>query len=161
MTGGRLKCVEKYLEGEHFMLTYGDGVADINLRDLVDFHHKHGKMGTVTAVNPPGRFGEIKVEDSLVTDFNEKPVVTPGLISGGFFVFHRQFVKNLPDDPELILERKPLHDLSRAGQLSAYVHEGYWHCMDSSRDYNLLNNLWSSGNAPWMTWRPSSLRIAA
>jgi glucose-1-phosphate cytidylyltransferase len=115
----------------------------------------------VTAVNPPGRFGEIRVEDSLVTDFNEKPLVTQGLISGGFFVFHRQFVKNLPEDPDLILERQPLHDLTRDGQLSAYVHDGYWHCMDSSRDYNLLNNLWSSGQAPWMNWRPSLLRIAA
>jgi glucose-1-phosphate cytidylyltransferase len=161
MTGGRLKCVEKYLEGDHFMLTYGDGVADVNLRDLVNFHHKQGKIGTVTAVNPPGRFGEIRVEDSLVTDFNEKPLVTQGLISGGFFVFHRQFVKNLPEDPDLILERQPLHDLTRDGQLSAYVHDGYWHCMDSSRDYNLLNNLWSSGQAPWMNWRPSLLRIAA
>ena len=161
MTGGRVKCIEKYLEGDHFMLTYGDGVADINLHDLIDFHFKQGKTGTVTAVTPPGRFGEIRLEHSLVTDFNEKPLLTHGLISGGFFVFKREFVKNLPENPDLVLERTPLHDLSRQGQLAAYIHQGYWHCMDSSRDYNLLNNLWSCGQAPWMTWGRNPLRIAA
>jgi glucose-1-phosphate cytidylyltransferase len=161
MTGGRVKRIGKYLEGDHFMLTYGDGVSDIDIGDLVDFHFKQGKMGTVTAVHPPGRFGEIEVEDGRVVEFNEKPPVTQGLISGGFFVFHRRFVERLPDNDELILERDPLFDLARAGELSAYVHEGFWHCMDSSRDYHLLNQMWAKGEAPWHTWSREARRSAA
>jgi glucose-1-phosphate cytidylyltransferase len=143
------------------MLTYGDGVADINLRNLLDFHLDHGKMGTVTAVHPPGRFGEIEVEDSRVVEFTEKPLVTQGLISGGFFVFQRRFVERLPERDDLILERDPLFELAQEGQLAAYVHEGFWQCMDSSRDYLLLNNLWSSGSAPWNVWSPEPKRRAA
>jgi glucose-1-phosphate cytidylyltransferase len=161
MTGGRVKRIEKYLDGDHFLLTYGDGVADLNIRSLVDFHLGHGKMGTVTAVHPPGRFGEIEVEESRVVEFTEKPLITQGLISGGFFVFHRRFVERLPNRDDLILERDPLFDLAREGQLAAHVHEGFWHCMDSSRDYLLLNNLWASGAAPWNTWSPEVKRRAA
>jgi glucose-1-phosphate cytidylyltransferase len=161
MTGGRVKRIEKYLDGDHFLLTYGDGLADLPIPHLVDFHHKHGKMGTVTAVHPPGRFGEIEVEDSRVIEFTEKPLVTQGLISGGFFVFHRRFVERLPERDDLILERDPLFDLAREDQLAAYVHKGFWHCMDSSRDYLLLNNLWASGGAPWNIWSAESKRRAA
>jgi glucose-1-phosphate cytidylyltransferase len=152
MTGGRLKRIEKYLDGDHFMLTYGDGVADLDLGDLVDFHLEHGKTGTVTAVHPPSRFGEIEIDGSSVVEFTEKPLATRGLVSGGFFVFHRRFVERLPDRDDLVLERDPLFALAREGQLAARVHKGFWHCLDTSRDYHLLNNLWSSGAAPWKTW---------
>jgi glucose-1-phosphate cytidylyltransferase len=161
MTGGRLKRVQRYLDGEHFMLTYGDGLADLDISTLVDFYHKQGKTGVVTAVHPPGRFGEIDVEDGRVVEFNEKPLVTQGLISGGFFVFHRRFVERLPDRDDLILERDPLFDLAREGQLAAHVHEGFWHCMDSSRDYHLLNDLWARGTAPWNRWSQEAVRRAA
>jgi glucose-1-phosphate cytidylyltransferase len=161
MTGGRLKRVEKYLDGDHFMLTYGDGVADLDLRDLVSFHLRHGKTGTVTAVHPPGRFGEMEIEDGRVVEFTEKPLISQGLVSGGFFVFHRRFVERLPDRDDLILERDPLFTLARQGELAAFIHEGFWHCMDNSRDYHLLNNLWSSGSAPWNSWSNEPIRRAA
>jgi glucose-1-phosphate cytidylyltransferase len=161
MTGGRLKRIEKYLDGEHFMLTYGDGVADIDLSALANFYFKQGKLGVVTAVHPPGRFGEIEVEDSRVVEFNEKPAAAQGLISGGFFVFHRRFVERLPERDDLVLERDPLYDLAREGQLAAHIHKGFWHCMDSSRDYHLLNHLWTSGAAPWNCWSAQTVRRAA
>jgi glucose-1-phosphate cytidylyltransferase len=160
-TGGRLKRVEKYLEDDHFLLTYGDGVSDLNLRTLVDFHFRQGRLGTVTAVKPPGRFGEIEVDDGRVVEFQEKPLVTQGLISGGFFVFNRRFVERLPVQDDLVLERDPLIQLAHEGQLSAHVHTGFWHCMDSSRDYHLLNNLWNTGTAPWNTWSAEAFRRAA
>jgi glucose-1-phosphate cytidylyltransferase len=161
MTAGRVKRVQKYLEGDHFLLTYGDGVSDVNLHDLVDFHLKQGKLGTVTAVKPPGRFGEIDVEGGEVVEFNEKPLATQGLINGGFFVFHRRFVERLPDRDDLVLERDPLMQLSHDRQLAAYVHEGFWHCMDNSRDYHLLNQLWADGAAPWAGWAAAARRRAA
>ena len=149
MTGGRVRQVARFVEGEQFLLTYGDGLADIDVRDLVDFHVRHGRIGTVTAVQPPGRFGEMELDGSRVVEFNEKPPQARGRISGGFFVFHRRFLERLPDDPGLVLEREPLLDLARDGELSAYLHDGFWHCMDSSRDYQHLNQLWASGAAPW------------
>jgi glucose-1-phosphate cytidylyltransferase len=161
MTGGRVKRIEKYLEGDHFMLTYGDGVSDVDLSALASFSRKSGKLGTVTAVQPPGRFGEIEVQAGRVVEFNEKPPTTNGLISGGFFVFHRRFVERLPARDDLVLERDPLLELAREGELAAYVHRGFWHCMDSSRDYHLLNNLWTSGAAPWSTWESKVVRNAA
>jgi glucose-1-phosphate cytidylyltransferase len=161
MTGCRVRRAAKYLAGDTFLLTYGDGVSDVNIRALVDFHRKQGKIGTVMAVHPPGRFGEIEIEDNRVVDFSEKPAVTLGLISAGFFVFHRSFIDRLPDRADLVLERGPLYDLARDGELAAYIHDGFWHCMDSSRDYHLLNNLWASGAAPWNTWSPRALRRAA
>jgi glucose-1-phosphate cytidylyltransferase len=161
LTGGRVKRIEKYLQGEHFLLTYGDGVADVNLRALVNFHVRQGRTGTVTAVHPPGRFGEIEVADGRAVEFNEKPLLTQGLISGGFFVFHRRFVEQMPARDDVVLERDPLCDLARAGQLAAYVHDGFWHCMDNSRDYHFLNDLWARGEAPWATWSAEARRRAA
>ena len=146
MTGGRVQQIARYVEGEQFLLTYGDGLADI---DQVDFHLRQGRLGTVTAVQPPGRFGEIELDGTRVVEFNEKPPQARGRISGGFFVFHRRFLERLPDDPGLVLEREPLIDLARDGELSAYLHDGFWHCMDSSRDYQHLNRLWATGAAPW------------
>ncbi len=161
MTGCRVKRIEKYITGEHFQLTYGDGVADINIGDLVDFHLAHGKMGTVTAVRPPSRFGEIELDGNRVVEFNEKPLTLQSRISGGFFVFHRSFFNSLRDDPDLVLEYGPLRDLARAGRLRAYLHDGFWQPMDTSREYKYLNDLWAQGCAPWNTWETSRSRLAA
>jgi glucose-1-phosphate cytidylyltransferase len=149
MTGGRVKQVAKYIKSDHFMLTYGDGVTDLNIHSLVDFHKRQGKMGTVTAVTPPGRFGEIELDGPQVLEFSEKPLLSRGRISGGFFVFQRNFLDRLSDDPDLILERDPLQQLARDGQMTAYLHDGFWQCMDNSRDYHYLNELWDKGNAAW------------
>ena len=161
MTGGRLKRIEKYIRGDTFLVTYGDGLADVNLDDLVAFHHRHGKMATVTAVRPPGRFGEIELQDGRVVDFSEKPLLSRGYINGGFFVFNRNIFKRLSNDPGLILEQTPLYQLARDGELMAFPHHGFWHPMDSSRDFRYLNELWDQRNAPWRVWGGAKLRVAA
>jgi len=161
MTGCRVKRIEKYISSDNFLLTYGDGVSDINIRDLVRFHEKHGKTGTVTAVQAPGRFGEIELDGHQVLEFSEKPLVARDRISGGFFVFHRRIFERLVNDPPLVFEYAPLIQLARDGELMAYLHDGFWHPMDSSRDYRYLNDLWSSGQAPWKTWEDRQLRLAA
>jgi glucose-1-phosphate cytidylyltransferase len=162
MTGCRVKRVEKYVRGDVFMLTYGDGVADVDIGKLLKFHRSHGKIGTVTAVQPPGRFGEIELSGDQVLEFNEKPLLSRGWINGGFLVLERRFFDRLSDDPDLILELGPLLQLARDGELMAYRHEGFWHPMDNSRDYNYLNALWTDGQAPWKTWEtPQRLRVAA
>jgi glucose-1-phosphate cytidylyltransferase len=161
MTGGRLKRVEKYLAGDHFLLTYGDGVSDVNVPALVRSHLEAGKQGTVTVVPPPSRFGEVELDGNAVVEFNEKPVQTRGLINGGYFVFHRAFLDRLGSHPGLVLEREPLMDLARDGELNAHVHHGFWQCMDNNRDYQLLNQLWASGQAPWAAWAAPPLRVAA
>jgi glucose-1-phosphate cytidylyltransferase len=161
MTGCRVKRIEKYITGDTFLLTYGDGVSDINIRDLLRFHEEHGKTGTVTAVQAPGRFGEIELNGHQVLEFSEKPLIARGRISGGFFVFHRRLFESLEDDPALVFECAPLMDLARKSELMAFLHDGFWHPMDSSRDYKYLNDLWSRGQAPWNTWEPQPLRAAA
>jgi glucose-1-phosphate cytidylyltransferase len=162
MTGCRIKRAEKYLKGDTFMVAYGDSVSDIDLRRLLAFHHSHGKIGTVTAVQAPGRFGELEIDGTRVTEFMEKPLLSRGRINGGFFVFHRSFLDLLQDDPDLILERGPLPQLARTGELMAYQHDGFWHPMDNSRDYQYLNELWTGGQAPWATWtRPALLGAVA
>jgi glucose-1-phosphate cytidylyltransferase len=164
MTGCRVKRIEKYITGEHFMLTYGDGVANVDIPALVDFHLSHDRTGTVTAVQPPGRFGEMELQGTEVVQFAEKPPQTQGSINGGFFVFHRDIFNWIPDDPSVMLEHEPLSRLAQAGELAAFRHEGFWHPMDNSRDYKHLNDLWDNGQAPWKTWdvpaRPR-LRTAA
>ena len=152
MTGCRVKRIEKYINGDTFMVTYGDGVADVDLTALLEFHYEHGRIGTVTTVQPPGRFGEIDLNGESVAQFNEKPLTAPGWVSGGFFVFDRRFFDRMEDDPGLYLERRPLMSLAHDGELMAYRHRGFWHPMDSSRDYSYLNDLHDAGNAPWMTW---------
>jgi glucose-1-phosphate cytidylyltransferase len=152
MTGCRLKRVERYVTGEHFLLTYGDGVADVDIGQLVAFHLRHGKTGTVTAVRPPGRFGEIELAGRQVIEFNEKPVVGQGRINGGFFAFHRRIFDRLHEDPSLTFEQAPLTDLARSGELMAHLHDGFWQPMDTGRDYRYLNDLWADGRAPWDTW---------
>ncbi|MFL5322272.1 MAG: glucose-1-phosphate cytidylyltransferase [Myxococcaceae bacterium] len=154
MTGGRVAAVRKYVEGdEPFLLTYGDGVADVDIHTLMKFHKSHGKVTTVTAVHPPGRFGEMRLDDTRVTEFNEKPQATEGFINGGFFVCDgRRFWDFLGTGPKTVLELDPLKKLSGAGELVAYRHAGFWQPMDTLREFNMLNDMWARGEAPWKTW---------
>jgi glucose-1-phosphate cytidylyltransferase len=152
MTGARVKRVEKYIKSDVFMLTYGDGVSDIDLKALYSFHLSKRKIGTVSAVRPSSRFGEIIVKDSLVARFNEKPQTTEGLVNGGFFVFNNKFFKYFNNDKDCYLEREPLERLAADGQLAVNIHQGFWQCMDTQRELDLLVQLWAGGNAPWKVW---------
>lgn len=152
MTGSRVKRIERYIDAEAFMLTYGDGVSDIDFRALYAFHRSRGKTGTVSAVRPSSRFGEIIVRDGMAVRFSEKPQTTEGLVNGGFFVFNRKFFKYLSDDSDCYLEREPLEQLAADRQLAVNVHTGFWQCMDTQRELDLLNQLWKNGNAPWKAW---------
>jgi len=149
MTGGRLARLRKYIDTDHFMLTYGDGLANINIQELVDFHLKSGRLGTVTAVRPIARFGQLKIEKDSVNSFKEKPHSDEGWINGGFFVFSKDFFNYLPENDGSILEKEPLENLANDGQLSAYTHDGFWQCMDTLRDFNYLNDLCTKGRPPW------------
>jgi glucose-1-phosphate cytidylyltransferase len=153
-TAGRIVAVRRYLEGEDvFCVTYGDGVADLDVARLIEFHKQHQKVATVTAVRPPSRFGEIRMEDSIVREFNEKPQAGAGFINGGFFVFDGKRIWDyLGDDPGTILEKIPMQKLAADGELVAFPHTGFWQPMDTLREYNLLNELWNGGDAPWKTW---------
>lgn len=149
MTGGRLKRVAQYLEpGQPFHMTYGDGVADVDLTALTAFHKGHGKDATITAVAPPGRFGALDINDDRVDRFIEKPPGDQGLINGGFFVLNPSVIDRIDGDPT-IWEREPLEGLAADGQLMAYRHDGFWAAMDTLRDKNILEGLWASGEAPW------------
>lgn len=151
MTGGRIKRVRSYLDNETFMVTYGDGVADINIKQLLEFHKSHGRLATVTAVRPPARFGGIALEAEKVVNFIEKPQIGEGWINGGFFVFEPAAIDYIAGDATL-LEREPLENLARDDQLMAFKHEDFWQCMDTLRDKHLLDSLWGGGNAPWKQW---------
>jgi glucose-1-phosphate cytidylyltransferase len=152
MTGGRLKRVEKYIDADTFMLTYGDGLSDVNVNDLVDFHRRHGKLATVTAVLPSTRFGIVDTsQDGRVLKFVEKPK-SENRASAGFFVFQREIFKYLGGD-DCILEREPLERLAADQQLMAYQHNGFFQAMDTYREYEYLNDLWSRNEAPWKIWR--------
>lgn len=152
-TGARLYRVKKYLQDEeYFALTYGDGVGNIDIHKLVEFHKSHGKLVTVTAAHPPGRFGELDIEGNQVIGFNEKPQSVDGWISAGFFVCNRKMLDYLTEDETLILERAPLESIVKDGQMMVYQHKDFWHPMDTARDYQLLNELWSVGKAPWKVW---------
>ncbi len=153
MTGGRVAiAAEKYLgNAEHAAVTYGDGVCNVNLRQQFDFHLSHGKIGTVLGVNPPSRFGEIRLEGDEVKEFAEKPEFTENWINGGFFFFKRDFFQRyLTKDVQCVLEKTPLVKLAQDGQLNLYKHQGFWACMDTQRDRDMLNQLWAAGQAPWM-----------
>ena len=143
MTGGRVKRLQEFVEDEPFIVTYGDGLADINVNKLIGFHYDHGKIGTVTAVRPPARFGELKIKNNLVESFQEKPQMQDGWINGGFFVFDPEVFSFIDSDATL-LEREPLENLVRMNELMAYHHEGFWHCMDTKRDHEFLEKMWSS-----------------
>jgi glucose-1-phosphate cytidylyltransferase len=157
-TGHRVWQAQRYVppSDDLFVVTYGDGVSDVDLRKVVRFHRAHGRLATVTAVHPPGRFGELSLgARNRVTEFNEKPQATGGWISGGFFIFSRRLFDRLPSDPGLVLEREPLRELALGGELMAYQHEGFWFCVDTPRDYLQLSEMWSAGNAPWAVWNRS------
>lgn len=147
MTGGRVKRMQSFIGNQTCMLTYGDGVADINIDELLAFHRSHGKMVTVTAVRPAARFGELELNGNAVASFKEKPQLAQGWINGGFFVIEPEFFDLIAGDATL-LEREPLEMAANAGELMAYHHEGFWHCMDTKRDHELLEALWVKG-APW------------
>jgi glucose-1-phosphate cytidylyltransferase len=151
MTGGRLKRVKPYLGDEDFHFTYGDGVADIDLKSLVELHRRQKVLATVTSVRPPGRFGSLVTEGSRVLSFREKPEGSSS-INGGFFVLSPAVIDYIEGD-QTVWEGDPLERLAREGQLAAYTHEGFWQPMDTLRDKNHLEALWSSGKAPWKVWR--------
>ena len=150
-TGGRLKRLTHLLGNETFMLTYGDGVSNVNFTRLLEFHRAHGKLATVTAVRPPARFGGLVFDGDLVKEFTEKPQIGEGWINGGFFVLEPQVLDYIKGD-ETIFERDPLERLAKERQLAAYRHDDFWQCMDTLRDTRLLESLWDSGNAPWKVW---------
>jgi len=153
-TAGRLKRIKHYIGNNNFLMTYGDGLADVNLKDLIDFHNGHDKIATVTAVQPAGRFGLLNIDpDGSVTRFKEKPTDDSGWINGGFFVFRPDIFSYLPESADqLMLEENILDDLAREKQLMAYHHHGFWKCMDALRDKHELEQLWQSGKALWKIW---------
>ena len=159
-TGARIRRIEPYLrDSRTFMLTYGDGIGDVDLTALLARHRAGGRVGTVTAVHPGSRYGEMKVNQdrSAVSEFNEKPTLADGWVSGGFFVFERTFLDGyLDDDPDLLLERRPLQRLASDSQLSVNPHEGFWMGMDTFRDWTELNQIWDRGEAPWKLWTDES-----
>lgn len=152
MTGARVKRVEEYVDGDTFMLTYGDGVADINIKKLLELHRSHGKIGTVTAVHPLPRFGRLELKGDKVVKFTKQGLVKKGYIDGGFFVFNKDFFDYLRADDYCVLEEEPLENLARDRELFGYKHEGFWYCIDTYRDYLTLNNMWNSNRAPWKIW---------
>lgn len=152
MTGGRLKRVRKYVDGdEAFCFTYGDGVADIDIAATVQFHRQHGLLGTMTAVQPPGRFGAVDLDGDRITAFREKPVGDGSWINGGYFVLSPKVIDHIKEDAT-IWEREPMETLARDGQFAAYRHAGFWQPMDTLRDKQHLEELWQSGQAPWKKW---------
>jgi glucose-1-phosphate cytidylyltransferase len=153
LTGGRLHRLEPHLrDNGTFMLTYGDGVADVNIAELYEFHKQHGRIATLTAVRPPARFGTMQFDGNRVIDFKEKPQTQEGWINGGFFVFEPAVFDYLHGD-DSVLEGDPLEHLAEDGELMAYQHYGVWQCMDTLRDRNRLQSLWESGEAPWRVWK--------
>lgn len=151
MTGGRIKRVAEYINDDLFMLTYGDGVCDVDLNALLKFHKAHGKVATMTAVKPEGRFGVLNIEEEQVTDFREKSANDMGWINGGFMILDQRVFPYIEDDTT-IFEREPLKRIAREGQLAAFRHYGFWRCMDTQRDKAILESLWTSGQAPWKNW---------
>lgn len=150
-TGGRLKRAAQFIGREPFLATYGDGVTDLNINDVVKAHQRMGRLATMTAVRPPARFGSMVFEGDLVTRFEEKPQAGEGWINGGFFVLEPGIVEYIAGDA-MLWEREPLESLAAEGQLTAYRHEGFWQCMDTLRDVRLLETLWQDGKAPWKVW---------
>lgn len=152
LKGARLKRIEKYVREEQFMVTYGDGVADVDINALLEFHQSHGKLATVTGMNPASRFGELKVQNDTVESFNEKPKDSSNLVNGGFFVFNRGIFDYLEDNDDCDLEIGPLEKIAKEGELMVYQHKGFWTCMDTIRDVEYLNRLWLEYNAKWKVW---------
>jgi glucose-1-phosphate cytidylyltransferase len=151
-TGGRIRRLAPYLGGSTFMLTWGDGVANLNLRELLEFHRRHGRIATVTAVRPPARFGRLELDGERVSRFDEKPLTGEAWINGAFFVLEPAVFDYIAGD-DTLFEREPLENLARDGQLMAYRHQGFWQCMDTMRDKVRLEALWAGGDAPWKIWK--------
>lgn len=152
MTGGRVKRIEKYITTDNFMLTYGDGVSDVNIKKLVAYHQEHEKLATITAIQPGGRYGVLDIDETNnIDEFKEKAIEDGGWINGGFMVLNRAIFKLIADD-NTVLERYPLEQLAKQKQLVAYKHQGFWQCMDTLRDKVLLEDLNNSGRAPWRVW---------
>jgi len=152
LKGGRIKRAESYLGDDMNMITYGDGVSDVNIKDLVAFHKSHGKMITLTGVRPPSRFGELVIRDRQVFSFEEKPQTASGFINGGFMVFNKELLSHLTPDKECDFEFGVLENLARQGQVMVYEHKGFWECVDTERDLNHLNKLWDQDKASWKVW---------
>jgi glucose-1-phosphate cytidylyltransferase len=151
MTGSRISKIKKYIDDENFMLTYGDGVSDVDIDKLMDFHISHGKTLTVTGVRPPGRFGEmVSNNEGLITEFNEKPQATEGRISGGYFVANKKIFDYVEDVEDLVFEQDPMRNIVNDGEMMVFKHDGFWQPMDTSREYQLLNDLYSKNKAPWV-----------
>lgn len=152
MTGGRLKRIEKFIDEDDFCMTYGDGVSDVNIRELLNFHKAHGKMATLTATQPPGRFGVLEITDKTkINSFHEKPSGDGNWINGGFFVLNKKVFQYVKDD-QTVWEKEPLEVLAKTDQLQSFFHKGFWQPMDTLRDKNHLEELWSKGKAPWRQW---------
>ena len=152
MTGSRIKQIEKYIDEEEFMATYGDGLADIDINRLLELHRKQKKISTLTGVHPISRFGEVIEDRGIVKEFIEKPQLSEGYINGGFFVFKRKFFDYLTADNNCVLEKGPLEKMVREKELSIYPHDGFWQCMDTYRDHRDLQEIWQKGNVPWKVW---------
>jgi glucose-1-phosphate cytidylyltransferase len=153
MTGGRIKQIEKYLDGdEEFLMTYGDGVGNVDITESIAYHREQNRVLTLTGVRPPGRWGELQVHEGKVTNFFEKPQTSSGRINGGFFVANRRLFDYLDQDPLLVFEQGPLNQLSEDGQLGCYAHDGFWQPMDTYQEFLLLNRLWNDGKAAWKIW---------
>lgn len=158
MTGGRIKRIERYLgDDSEFMLTYGDGLTNVDIGELVKFHRNHNKLATLTAVHTPPRFGNLEFEDNRVSSFMEKEGQQGALVNGGFYVFNRKVLDYLEDDSQCILEKAPLTQLANEGELMSYQHKDFWQCMDTTRDLEGLQQAWASGDAPWKVWNDGYL----
>ncbi|RHE74640.1 glucose-1-phosphate cytidylyltransferase [Mediterraneibacter gnavus] len=152
MTGGRIKRIQPYITEDEFMVTYGDGVSDINISKLLEYHHQHKKIGTMTVYNQGQRFGVVQMDNAgTIERFTEKALSDGAMINIGFMVFNKKIFDYIEGD-STVFEKEPLENLAKDGELKAYIHEGFWHCMDTKRDHDKLNTLWDSGNAPWKTW---------
>jgi glucose-1-phosphate cytidylyltransferase len=153
MTGSRIKKIEKYIANDpYFIVTYGDAVADINIEKLLEFHQNSGKIATLTGVRTHCKYGNLETEGNLIKKFNEKPLLE-NYVNGGFFVFNKEIFKFLGEQESCVLEQKPLETLANMGELGIYKHDGFWECMDTYRDYELLNSMYDKNNAPWMIWK--------
>jgi glucose-1-phosphate cytidylyltransferase len=154
LKGGRIKRLEKYIKSDLFHLTYGDGVCDVDINNLLKFHNSHNSLGSVTAVRPPSRFGELNIdENNTVQELEEKPQMGKGLINGGFFIFDKQMLSYLSEDEDCDFEFGPLQKIASEGQLKAFKHDGFWQCMDNIREKNYLDKQIREKNAPWVRWK--------
>jgi len=153
LKGARIKRVEKYIESENFHLTYGDGICDVDLHKLTNFHESHNKLATVTAVRPPSRFGEMDIIGDVVKDFEEKPQLDKGFINGGFFILNKGIMKYLNENIDCDFEFGPMQQIAKENELRAFKHKGFWQCMDNIREKNYLKSLVESGEGPWLKWK--------